>query len=101
MATKFSCGRIKLSPFDATEKVHKTFTTEYVAYKPLQRKGRSQHWKNHPPSKLMRSRWIVSYDGNIVMIVKQTFGLVSKGFNLQKPRATYTSQNGVFTERVR
>ena len=36
-----------------------------------------------------------------VMIVKQTFGLVSKGFNLQKPRATYTSQNGVFTERVR
>ena len=59
MATKFSCGKIKLSPFDATEKVHKTFTTEYVAYKPLQRKGRSQHWKNHPPSKLMRSRWIV------------------------------------------
>ena len=37
----------------------------------------------------------------LVMIVKQTFGLVSKGFNLQKPRATYTSQNGVFTERVR
>ena len=37
----------------------------------------------------------------VVMIVKQTFGLVSKGFNLQKPRATYTSQNGVFTERVR
>ena len=36
-----------------------------------------------------------------VIIVKQTFGLVSKSFNLQKPRATYTSQNGVFTERVR
>ena len=38
---------------------------------------------------------------SIVMIVKQTFGLVSKGFTLQKSRATYTSQNGVFTERVR
>ena len=38
---------------------------------------------------------------SVVMIVKQTFGLVSKGYNLQKPRATYTSQNGVFTERVR
>ena len=41
------------------------------------------------------------YQVHCVMIVKQTFGLVSKGFNLQKPRATYTSQNGVFTERVR
>ena len=49
-----------------------------------------------PGLPLLRNRGPVS-----VMIVKQTFGLVSKGFNLQKPRATYTSQNGVFTERVR
>ena len=44
---------------------------------------------------------MVFFGESPVMIVKQTFGLVSKGFNLQKPRATYTSQNGVFTERVR
>ena len=50
------------------------------------------------PGEVLRT---VSPGVGTVMIVKQTFGLVSKGFNLQKPRATYTSQNGVFTERVR